>query len=243
MPDQADRVQLAAVCASGVIHVHAASVTAAMRSQMSKQIPPPPELASIVPFPIDSLHSVDPPEPAGVETALLLRVRDARDQGAFSELFGNFAPKIKGYLRRTGLRPQDAENVLQDIMVAVWNKARLFDPTRASARTWIYALARNRLIDLKRAEQREYAALERYAGETADQGVYEEDLLARAMGQNSVALLHQIPVEQARVLLMAYVEGKSHREIARELGLPVGTVKSRARLAFQRIRGLLEKAP
>ena len=67
-----------------------------------------------------------------------------------------------------------------------------------------------------------------------------EDLLARAVGQNSVALLEHLPPEQARVVLMAYVEGKSHREIAKELKLPIGTVKSRARLAFQRIRGMLE---
>jgi len=202
---------------------------------------PTPELAAVVPFPADNQRHVEV-EPAARETELLLRVRDARDRNAYADLFGRFASKVKGYLQRTGLNAEDAENILQDIMIAVWNKARLFDPTRASARTWIYSLARNRLIDIKRAEQREYAALERYVGETAGDAVYEEDLLARAMGQNSVALLDQIPQEQARVLLMAYVEGKSHREIARELNLPIGTVKSRARLGFQRIRGLLETA-
>lgn len=202
---------------------------------------PTPELAAVVPFPADNQRQVEV-EPAARETELLLRVRDARDRNAYADLFGRFASKVKGYLQRTGLNAEDAENILQDIMIAVWNKARLFDPARASARTWIYSLARNRLIDIKRAEQREYAALERYVGETAGDAVYEEDLLARAMGQNSVALLDQIPQEQARVLLMAYVEGKSHREIARELKLPIGTVKSRARLGFQRIRGILETA-
>ncbi len=202
---------------------------------------PTPELAAVVPFPGDAQRQVEV-EPAARETELLLRVRDARDRNAYADLFGRFASKVKGYLQRTGLNAEDAENILQDIMIAVWNKARLFDPARASARTWIYSLARNRLIDIKRAEQREYAALERYVGETAGDAVYEEDLLARAMGQNSVALLDQIPQEQARVLLMAYVEGKSHREIARELNLPIGTVKSRARLGFQRIRGILETA-
>lgn len=207
---------------------------------MTNEIIPPVETADVVPFPAEATRLAEV-EPTVRETELLLKIRDARDRGAFADLFGRFAPKIKGYLQRTGLNAEDAENVLQDIMIAVWNKARLFDPLRASARTWIYSLARNRLIDLKRAEQREYAALERYAGETAGDAVYEEDLLARAMGQNSVALLSLIPPEQARVLLMAYVEGKSHREIARELKLPIGTVKSRARLAFQRIRGILEK--
>ena len=195
--------------------------------------------AEVVPFPADGLRSPEV-EPAVQETQLLLRVRDARDRAAFTELFSRFAGKLQGFLQRTGLNAEDAENILQDIMIAVWNKARLFDPAKASARTWIYSMARNRLIDMKRAEQREYAALERYAGETADDAVYEEDLLARAVGQNSVALLDQLPPEQARVVLMAYVEGKSHREISRELKLPIGTVKSRARLAFQRLRSLLE---
>lgn len=195
--------------------------------------------AEVLPFPADSIRAVEA-EPAAQETALLLRIRDARDRAAFTELFRRFSGKLQGFLQRTGLNAEDAENILQDIMIAVWNKARLFDPAKASARTWIYSMARNRLIDMKRAEQREYAALERYAGETADDAVYEEDHLARAFGQNSVALLDHLPPEQARVVLMAYVEGKSHREIARELKLPIGTVKSRARLAFQRVRGLLE---
>ena len=195
--------------------------------------------ADVVAFPADVSRSVEG-DPAAQETSLLLRIRDGRDRAAFTELFRRFAGKLQGFLQRTGLNAEDAENILQDIMIAVWNKARLFDPAKASARTWIYSMARNRLIDLKRAEQREYAALERYAGETADDAVYEEDLLARAVGQNSVALLEHLPPEQARVVLMAYVEGKSHREIARELKLPIGTVKSRARLAFQRIRGMLE---
>ena len=198
-------------------------------------------IGEIVPFPLDTARGVDL-DPTAQETALLLRIRDTRDKGAFTELFERFAGKLQGYLQRTGLNAEDAENILQDIMIAVWNKARLFDATRASARTWIYSMARNRLIDIKRAEQREYAALERYAGETADDAIYEEDHLARAAGQNSLALLEQLPPEQARVVLMAYVEGKSHREIARELNLPIGTVKSRARLAFQRVRALLEPA-
>ena len=195
--------------------------------------------AEVLPFPAESARAVEA-DPAAQETALLLRIRDGRDRSAFTELFKRFSGKLQGFLQRTGLNAEDAENILQDIMIAVWNKARLFDPAKASARTWIYSMARNRLIDMKRAEQREYAALERYAGETADDAIYEEDLLARAVGRNSVALLEQLPPEQARVVLMAYVEGKSHREIARELKLPIGTVKSRARLAFQRVRGMLE---
>lgn len=199
-----------------------------------------PDRAAIVPFPLEANRS-DDVDSARQETQWLLRVRDQRDRGAFQHLFDRFAGKVQGYLRRTGLDPADAENILQDIMLAVWQKAHLFDPERASARTWIFSLARNRLIDIKRSAKREYAALERYAHETEDDQIYEEDMLARAAGEKSVALLSLIPPEQASVLLMAYVEGKSHREIAIELKLPIGTVKSRARLGFQRVRSLLEQ--
>lgn len=208
---------------------------------MTNNIDPPGDTAAIVPFPLDSGRPVES-EGSAQETQLLLRIRDERDRGAYASLFDLFAGKVQGYLRRTGLDPADAENILQDIMLAVWQKASLFDARRASARTWIFSLARNRLIDLKRASKREYAALERYFLETEDDQVYEEDMLARAAGSKSVALLAKLPPEQARVLLMAYVEGKSHREIALELKLPIGTVKSRARLGFQRVRGLLEQA-
>jgi RNA polymerase sigma-70 factor (ECF subfamily) len=200
------------------------------------------ESAAIVPFPVE-VARVDGLDVTVHETQLLLRVRDQRDRTAYQRLFDLFAGKVQGYLRRTGLEPADAENILQDIMLAVWQKARLFDPARASARTWIFSLARNRLIDVKRAAKRENVMLERYSLETADEQVVEEDMFARAAGGKSVSLLAQLPPEQARVLLMAYVEGKSHREIALELKLPIGTVKSRARLGFQRVRCLLEQAP
>ena len=208
---------------------------------MTDTTEPLAERANVLPFPADGLRDPEA-DPAARETELLVRLRDFRDEAAFAQLFACFAPKVQGYLQRTGLDPADAENVLQDIMIAVWNKAQQFDATRASARTWIFSMARNRLIDLKRAERREFVALERYVGETAGDAIYEEDLYARAAGQKSVALLSQLPEAQAHVLVMAYVEGKSHREIARELNLPIGTVKSRARLAFQRIRGIFEAA-
>lgn len=208
---------------------------------MNKTQDPAADSAAIVPFPLDAARP-DEGDAARQETQWLLRVRDDRDRSAFQQLFDRFAGKVQGYLRRTGVDPADAENILQDIMLAVWQKARLFDPERASARTWIFSLARNRLIDIKRSAKRETLALERYAHETADDQVYEEDMLARAAGGKSVALLSHLPPEQASVLLMAYVEGKSHREIALELKLPIGTVKSRARLGFQRVRSLLEKA-
>jgi RNA polymerase sigma-70 factor (ECF subfamily) len=200
------------------------------------------EVAAVIPI----KGAAQPPagvDPAvAAETALLLRVKTERDEGAYQSLFAQFASRVNGYLLRAGLSHADSENVLQDIMLAVWQKADLFDPAIASARTWIYSLARNRLIDLKRAEKREASAFELYFLERSDDMLQEEDHLARAFGSKLAGLLRDLPPEQAQVIVMTYVEGKSHREIADELGLPIGTVKSRVRLGYQRLQLMLGEA-
>lgn len=192
----------------------------------------------------DSLAGAGNSERLQAETAWLLRVRDGGDAAAFDLLFDALSPRVYGYLLRSGgCNPADGENLLQEIWTIVWTKARLFDPARAAARTWIFAIARNALIELKRQEKRELRAFEAYhaeqnlAGDLRDAQV---GLAGPADGEKAAAMLETLAPEQARILLMAYVEGKSHRDIARELGLPVGTVKSRIRLGFQHLRALLE---
>ncbi len=174
------------------------------------------------------------------ETALLLQIRDQRDAAAFDSLFNALSPRIYGYLVRTGgCMPADGENLLQDIWCTVWTRTSRFDPALASARTWIFAVTRHAMIDLKRARKREYGALELYFAENEDAQTVADPHAMLADADRTAALLDRIAPEQAQVLLMAYVEGKSHREIARELALPVGTVKSRLRLGFARLRTLL----
>lgn len=180
-------------------------------------------------------------EPLAAETALLRKVRDEQDAAAFDTLFNALSAKIYGYLVRTGgCTPTDGENLLQDVWCTVWTRASCFDPAVASARTWIFALARHAMIDLKRAQKREHGSLEQYFAENEGAHVIADPHAVLVDGGRTAALLDHIAPEQARVLLMAYVEGKSHREIARELALPVGTVKSRLRLGFARLRALLE---
>ncbi len=174
------------------------------------------------------------------ETHLLLRVRDANDRDAFERLFSRFAPKLKHYLGSLGCEPGTGEGIVQDVMIAVWTKARLFDADKASARTWIYTLVRNRTIDLKRAAAREANAFQLYAHEHGDEASTDPSQMTQAAGAQAAAFLDELPPEQARVLLLAYIEGKSHREIATQLDIPIGTVKSRARLAFQRLRKRME---
>lgn len=173
------------------------------------------------------------------ETALLLRVRDEQDRGAYSEIFERFAPRLKAYLTSLSNDASVAETVVQEIMITVWTKSRLFDPSKASARTWLYTMARNRLIDVKRGSQREARFIESYTDQQ-DPPVDEVDRGASMVNTFKLnALLEKLPGEQAEVLMFAYVEGYSHREIAERLDLPLGTVKSRIRLAVERLRGSL----
>lgn len=174
------------------------------------------------------------------ETALLVSLKERRDGTVFEQLFNRFAAKLKSYLISLGAQPDAAEGVVQEVMVTVWTKAHLFDAEKASARTWMFTLVRNRYIDFKRAESRQAKLQEHYSQSGIETETSGDTQFNHAAGQQISLLLKQLPEEQAEILLMAYVEGKSHREISEELGVPIGTTKSRVRLAFQRLRKLME---
>ena len=169
------------------------------------------------------------------ETALLVRVRDQQDRAAFDRIYEAFAPRISAYIRSLGIASAGPDSLAQDVMLSVWTKAHLFDPEKSSARTWIYTLARNRFIDSKRADQRQAKAFDRIREHdvAADSG----EAAPNFVETSGVAeLLKHMPPEQSEVLVLAYVEGYSHREIAERLEVSVGTIKSRARLAFKKLR-------
>ena len=220
-----------------VIRIGASAVTTGMLASMTNETDARPD--NVVIF-------GDKEAPAGeaarrVETALLMRVRDHGDRAAYREFFDTFTPRLRAYARNQGCDSAAAENVVQDVMVTAWSRARLFDPDKASARTWIYTLVRNRLIDQHRAGERRQRAYEGY-GSTVAEGSDNSDSNERELsGARVIALLAKLPQEQAQAVQMVYGQGKSHREIAEELNVPVGTIKSRARLALQRLRGLMEE--
>ena len=166
---------------------------------------------------------------------LMVRVARDRDRLAFIALFGHFAPRLKSFLSRAGMETGAAEETVQDVMVQVWHRAELFDPMRASAGTWIFAIARNRRIDRLRRERRPAFDPDDPALVPDDDGA-EATLLAE---EREVALhraIGELPPEQADLLRMAYFEDKAHSAIAAERQLPLGTVKSRLRLALARLR-------
>lgn len=172
-------------------------------------------------------------DPISEMTQALLAVRDHRDRAAFGKLFDHFAPRLKAMLVRGGLRDGSAEDVVQDVMLAVWHKAAQFDPHRAEASAWIYRIARNRQIDLARRNR-----------PVADELLLPPEMepdAAQILGlQQEAALLRaalaRLSPEQGQALAQAYVEDLPQSEISQRSGLPLGTVKSRIRLGLERLR-------
>lgn len=177
---------------------------------------------------------------AAVMDELLVTVGRNRDREAFAALFTHFAPRLKAYLRRLGSDPAAAEELVQEVMLLVWRRAETFNPEQASASTWIFTIARNKRVDSLRHEQRpeydpEDPALVPDPEEPADRRIENAQ-----SSQRLRAALKQLPPEQAELLQLAYFEDKPHSVIASERALPLGTVKSRLRLAMDRLRKALK---
>ncbi len=168
--------------------------------------------------------------------AAMAAVALARDRAAFQLLFDHFAPRVKGYLMRLGVGNAAAEDLAQEAMLLVWRKAALFDPAKASASTWIFTIARNLRIDAIRKERRPELdptdpALQPESERPADVSIdwsQAEDRLRTALAS--------LPREQSQIIVLSFLAEKPHSLIASELGLPLGTVKSRIRLAMARLR-------
>jgi RNA polymerase sigma-70 factor (ECF subfamily) len=175
------------------------------------------------------------------DETLLARVA-REDRVAFAALFDRYASKVKGYLIRLGARGAQAEDLAQDAMVAIWRRAGSFDPTKAKASTWIFVIARNAWIDRLRRERVELAyrssldMSEESDEERPDDAV--ERVQTGAQMQAALALLSE---EQRQVVQLSFFEDRPHSEIAARLSLPLGTVKSRLRLALMKLRAHWEQ--
>lgn len=169
------------------------------------------------------------------------QIASARSRAAFSEVFEYFAPRLKSYLIRLGSEASSAEEIMQDVMLNVWRKAEQYDRRQASVSTWIFRIARNRRIDtLRRLNKPDLDAedpmLQPAESEQPDITVNRAQIEAQVR-----TAMDMLPEEQIILLKAAFYEGLSHSEIAKKFDLPLGTVKSRIRLAFLRLRGTLER--
>ncbi len=173
-----------------------------------------------------------------MDDVALIRAVAERDRGAFAELYARFAPRVAGFLRQS-LPASKADEITQEVMLRVWRKAPTYQPERASPATWIFTIARNARIDaIRRGGRAEPDPDDPMWVPSSPQA---PDVAAeqRREDQRVRDALAQLPAGQLEVLERAYMRGQALSEVAEALELPLGTVKSRVRLAMERLRGLL----
>lgn len=167
-------------------------------------------------------------------TTQLAAVRDRQDKAAFAELFRHFAPRVKAFLMKSGSTAEFAEECTQEVMATLWRKSGMYDGSKASVSTWIFTIARNRRIDMIRKQRRPEPEDLPWGPET---GPSQAEVLELQQDVERLgAALAALPEKQRKLVERAYFGELSHSEIAAETGLPLGTIKSRIRLALDRLR-------
>ena len=178
-------------------------------------------------------------------TTRLEAVARERDRQAYAELFRHFAPLLRSFaLSSPGMSSNAlAEELVQEVMLKIWNRASTFDAGKASATTWIYTLARNCRIDLlrKKFRVREEVDVDELWDLGTEDDVLEDEVYQKRIEVDVRESLGGLPAEQRQIITKVYMEGKSHSEVAEELGLPLGTVKSRVRLAMSKLKVMLDR--
>ncbi len=172
---------------------------------------------------------------------LLSRIATDRSEEAFRSLFDEYGPRLRNFMLRQGADPGLAEELSQETMITVWRKAGLYSPDKGSATTWIYTIARNLRTDHIRRQRVWQELTDEHAQKIASNDVPADEAMDASVRQARVqAVLKHLPDEQVEVVKLAFMEGLPHSEIAERLALPLGTVKSRIRLAYQKLRTALE---
>lgn len=157
------------------------------------------------------------------------------DHHAFESLFAHFAPRVKVFMMRSGATVGEAEDLAQETMVQVWRKAALYDASRSVPSTWIFRVARNLRID--RIRRQKYHEVELTAELDCDSQLTEEDRIINQLDAVRLeGLIDTLPADQVEIVRLAFFDGLSHSEISKRLSIPLGTVKSRIRLAFGKLR-------
>ncbi|SDW61903.1 RNA polymerase sigma-70 factor, ECF subfamily [Litoreibacter albidus] len=184
------------------------------------------------------IAKVSSPPSFSEQTTWMLAVKNDRDRSAFAALFDHFAPRLKGFIMRSGVGSAQAEEIVQDVMLTVWRKADQFDPARAQVSAWIYQVTRNRQIDVLRKERRPIPE------ELIEDDVCDTDagqiLAVEQEADHLRQALLQLSPDQRKMIEQAYLGELTHQEISTQTGLPLGTIKSRIRLGLERLRHALK---
>jgi RNA polymerase sigma-70 factor (ECF subfamily) len=167
---------------------------------------------------------------------LLERVGAARDREAFAVLFKALAPRVKAYIMKLGATPDIAEEVVQETFVTVWRKATQFDRSKSSAVTWTFTIARNLRIDRIRKENRPALDPNEPLLMPSETPTPLQQMEQATIVKRVTASIDELPLDQQEVIKLSFIEGLSHQDISDRLGVPLGTVKSRLRLSFDKLR-------
>ena len=168
------------------------------------------------------------------------RVALTRDRAAFEYVFRHFAPRVKTYCMRLGADASLAEEITQETMVSVWSNADQFDLAKANVSTWIFTIARNRSIDRFRKSRRPQFD-PRDPAFIPDDPAGPDDILEQdKMNERVRDVLKDLSQSERDVVMLSFYQHFSHGKIAKQLDLPLGTVKSRIRLAFEKIRSAIK---
>jgi RNA polymerase sigma factor (sigma-70 family) len=192
----------------------------------------------VVPLAAAGHANVGPVAGGATAESLLEAVARDRDRGAFAQLFRLYGPRIKGYLSKRGADLATADEMVQEVMLAVWRKAHQFDGARGNASAWIFTISRNTLFSHLRQVVRpevDPADPERVPVEALP----DEQLAALRDHAAVAAALGALPPEQVEVIRGAYFQGRTLNEVAEQQKVPLGTVKTRVRLALERLRRIV----
>ena len=190
---------------------------------------------------VEKMSDVTPGISQNVQMAALIDdIANRRSKQAFAALFEYFAPRLKSFMMRKGADAHLAEDLVQDTMLSVWNKASLYSPARGSVSAWIFTIARNLRIDrLRRQGSYQFVDIDDY-DEISDDPASDDLLIVDQERTLVREALEGLPEDQMEIIRMSYIEDMPQSEIAKRLKIPLGTVKSRMRLAYSRLRPKLE---
>ena len=175
------------------------------------------------------------------DAALMTAIADRADRAAFAQLFARYAPRVKAHLTARGAATGAAEELTQEVMLVLWRKAALYDASRGGLPAWLYTISRNSLYNRMRGEQRREADAPVDTPEPGDGGSSSEEVLIALERQRALTIcLRQLAPEQREILEQAYWRGHTLQECAEERKIPLGTVKTRVRLALQHLRELMK---